>query len=167
MEDPRVSAGDARLEAIPPGTSHARTFPVHIDDREVLLHEQFPTGTSILSEVGKRPCAWRLVQLLVHGNRQVIEPSTTVDLAEPGPERFITEPKEIVDVFINGRPEPYPIQRGDYSVAQILDLVGQAPDSYILFEEEDGPPLPVPMDTVVHIAGCEIFHTQVQSGGSS
>ena len=72
-------------------------------------------------------------------------------------------------IFINGddRPDPYQIERGDRTVAEILAKVGQTRDGYVLLEEKDGPPLPLPPNQPVKIHGCEIFHTQPQSGGSS
>jgi hypothetical protein len=36
-----------------------------------------------------------------------------------------------------------------------------------LMEEKDGPPLPLPPNLPVKIRGCETFHSQAQSGGSS
>ena len=46
-------------------------------------------------------------------------------------------------IFING--DPYPIERGERTVAQILTKVGESPEGYILMEEKDGPPLPLPV----------------------
>ena len=40
-------------------------------------------------------------------------------------------------------------------------------NSVIEPEEKDGPPLPLPPNLPVKICGCETFHTQAQSGGSS
>jgi hypothetical protein len=88
-----------------------------------------------------------------------------VDLRKRGLRGFITAYKEIVTIFING--EPYPIERGDRTVAQILTKVGETPEGYILLEEKDGPPLPLPVDAPIPIRGCETFHSQVQTGGSS
>ena len=45
--------------------------------------------------------------------------------------------------------------------------MGKTPDTYALLEEKDGPPLPLPANQPVDIQGCEVFHFQVQSGGSS
>src|SRR5260370_857934 len=61
----------------------------------------------------------------------------------------------------------YEIERGSRTVAEILSKVGQAPEGYILLEEKNGPPLPLPPNVPVKIRGCEIFHSQTQSGGSS
>jgi hypothetical protein len=52
-------------------------------------------------------------------------------------------------------------------VAEILAKVGQTPDGYVLLEEKNGPPMPLPPDRPVKIHGCEVFHSQPQSGGSS
>lgn len=74
-------------------------------------------------------------------------------------------------IFINGdSADPgarYKIERGKRTVAEILGKVGQNPDGYILLEEKNGPPMPIPPNVPVQIHGCEVFHTQVQSGGSS
>jgi Multiubiquitin len=163
MEIPESSQhgdhGPAHPEA--PG----RTFPVRIDDEHVLLHEQHPTGEDLLETVDKRSCAYVLIQILQHDEKRTIGPDETVDLGAPGTDRFITVDKQIVTITIDG--DPYEIQRGERTVAEILEKVGKTPDSYALLEEKDGPPLPLPSNQPVPIAGCEIFHTQVQSGGSS
>jgi hypothetical protein len=52
-------------------------------------------------------------------------------------------------------------------VAQILSKVDETTEGYILLEEKNGPPLPLAPDIPVKICGCEIFHSQVQAGGSS
>ena len=164
MEFPETSQhddhGPAHLEA-----PHGRTFPVRIDDDHVLLHEQHPTGEDLLAAVDKRPCAYQLTQILQHGEKRVIGPDDTVDLGSPGVDRFFTVHKEIVTITIDG--DRYEIPRGDRTVDGILSKVGKTSDSYALLEEKDGPPLPLPSNQPVPIEGCEIFHTQVQSGGSS
>lgn len=148
-----------------PETPHGRTFPVRIDDDQVLLHEQLPSGEDLLAAVQKRSCAYELIQILKHDQKQVIAPDISVDLGLPGVERFFTVHKKIVTITIDG--DPYEIPRGDRTVSDILGKVGKTPDSYALLEEKDGPPLPLPSNQPVPIEGCEIFHTQVQSGGSS
>jgi hypothetical protein len=148
-----------------PEAPHGRTFPVRIDGQHVLLHEQLPTGEDLLAAVDKRPCAYELTQILQHDQKRVVAPDETVDLALPGVDRFFTAHKEVVTITIDG--DPYEILRGERAVADILAKVGKTPDSYALLEEKDGPPLPLPSDQPVLIEGCEIFHTQVQSGGSS
>jgi Multiubiquitin len=142
-----------------------RIFPVRIDDQHVLLHEQHPTGEDLLEAVHKRACAYALIQLLKHDEKRTVAPDETVDLAAPGDNRFITVHKDIVVITIDG--DPYEIPRGARTVAEILDKVGKSPDAYAVLEENDGPPLPLPSNQPVPIEGCEIFHTQVQSGGSS
>jgi hypothetical protein len=52
-------------------------------------------------------------------------------------------------------------------VKEILEKVNETPEGYILLEEKNGPPMPLPADKPVRIRGCEVFHTQAQSGGSS
>ena len=148
-----------------PEPPHGRTFPVRIDEEHVLLHEQHPTGEDLLEAVDKRPCAYALIQLLRHDEQRTIPPHDRVDIGAPSADRFVTVHKEIVSITIDG--DPYEIQSGNRTVAEILDKVGKTPDAYALLEEKDGPPLPLPANQPVDIQGCEIFHFQVQSGGSS
>ena len=131
------------------------------------LETQHPTGELLLAKVHKRPCAFDLVAEFVHCENQMLEPGETVDLRQRGLKGFITAHKEIVTIFIGGSDHPYQIERGQHTVAQILGIVGQTPEGYVLLEEKDGPPLPVPPTTPVKISGCEMFYTQPQSGGSS
>jgi hypothetical protein len=162
METVETSPHDDRGGAHP---SHGRTFPVRIDDDHVLLQEQNPTGEGLLAAVNKRPCAYALIQILKHGEKRTVAADDKVDLGAPGTDRFITTHKDMVTISING--DPYVIQRGDRTVTEILAKVDQTPESYALLEEKDGPPLPLPSNQLVSVEGCETFHTQVQSGGSS
>jgi hypothetical protein len=144
---------------------HAKVFHVPIDCERVRVETQHPTGDLLLSKVHKRPCAYELIAEFKHCDNRVIEPGETVDLRQHGLKGFITAHKEIVTIFIKG--DPFQIERGERTVAEILGKVGQTPDGYVLLEEKDGPPLPVPPNIPVKIAGCEVFHTQPQSGASS
>jgi len=151
----------ARGEEVP----HAREYRVRIDDEKVTVDTAHPTGEMLLSKVGKRTCSFELIEEFVHHENCVVEPDETVNLHKYGLKGFITAHKEIVTIFING--DPYQIERGERTVAEILSKVGQTPEGYILLEEKNGPPMPLPPDLPVTICGCEVFHTQVQSGGSS
>ncbi|MGA3091812.1 MAG: multiubiquitin domain-containing protein [Terriglobales bacterium] len=144
---------------------HATTYRVRIDGETVKVDTPHPTGELLLSKVGKRPCAFELIEEFVHHDNDVVEPNEEVNLRKHGLKGFITAHKEIVTIFING--DPYSIERGKRTVAQILSKVNQTPEGYILMEEKGGPPLPLPPDVPVEICGCEIFHSQAQSGGSS
>ncbi len=144
---------------------HARRYRVRIDGERVTVDTPEPTGAELLRKVGKRSCAFELIAEYVHHDNDVVEPEETVDLRKHGLKGFITAHKDVVTIFINDK--PYPIERGDRTVVQILCIVGQIPDGYVLLEEKDGPPMPVPPNLPVKICGCEIFHTQPQSGGSS
>jgi hypothetical protein len=124
-----------------------------------------PTGEMLLSKVHKRPCAFELIEEFTHRESCVVEPDEVVNLRQKGLKGFITAHKEIVTISINSN--PYPIERGRRTVAEILSKVGQTPEGYILMEEKDGPPMPLPPNLPVEIRGCEIFHSQPQSGGSS
>lgn len=150
-----------RGEAVP----HAGVYRVPIDDETVKVHTPCPTGDELLRKVGKRPCGFELIAEFRHHENRVVEPHEKVDLRQHGLKGFITAHKEIVTIFINDK--PYPIERGERTVAEILSKVGQAPEGYTLMEEKDGPPLPLPPNLPVRICGCEIFHSQAQSGGSS
>lgn len=145
---------------------HAREYRVRIDDEKVTVVTPCPTGELLLGKVGKRPCAFELIEEFVRHESCVVEPDEAVNLLQHGLKGFITAQKEIVTISING--DPYQIERGERTVADILSKVGQTTDGYILLEEKDGrPPMPLPPDLPVPICGCEIFHSQVESGGSS
>lgn len=147
--------------------SHGESFVVQIDCERVRVETQHPKGELLLARVHKRPCAFELIAEFVHCENRVIEPDETVDLRQHGLKGFITAHKEIVTIFIDGPEHPYQIERGEHSVAEILAKVGKMPDGYVLLEEKDGPPLPLPPNIPVKISGCEMFYTQPQSGGSS
>lgn len=144
---------------------HGHRFIVQIDCERVRVDTQYPKGELLLSKVHKRPCAFELIAEFTHCENRVIEPEEAVDLRQHGLKGFITAQKEIVTIFINN--DPYKIERGERTVAQILHKVGQTPEGYVLLEEKGGPPLPVPPTVPVKICGCEVFFTQPQSGGSS
>lgn len=144
---------------------HAKAYHVRIDGEKVRIDTAHPTGNLLLSKVGKRPCAFELIEEFVHHENDVVEPGESVDLRKHGLKGFITAHKEIVEISING--DPFNIERGNRTVAEILSKVGQTTEGYILLEEKNGPPLPLPPNVPVKIRGCEIFHSQTQSGGSS
>lgn len=150
-----------RGHAIP----HGRVFKVPIDCALVRVETQHPTGDVLLSKVHKRPCAYELIAEFAHCENQVVEPNETIDLRQHGLKGFITAHKEVVTIFFGK--DPYTIQRGVHSVAQLLALVGKNPEGYVLLEEKDGPPMPVPPTVPVNVHGCEVFFTQPQTGGSS
>lgn len=144
---------------------HAREYRVRIDGETVKVDTPCPTGEALLCKVGKRPCAFELIEEFVHRDNDVVEPNEKVNLRKHGLKGFITAHKEIVTIFING--DPYPIERGERTVVEILSKVDQTPEGYTLMEEKGGPPLPSPPNLPVEICGCEIFHSQAQTGGSS
>ena len=144
---------------------HAAGYRVRIDGETVKVDTPRPTGELLLSKVNKRSCAFELIEEFVHHKNNVVEPGEEVDLRKKGLKGFITAHKEIVTIFING--DPYPIERGERTVAEILGKVNETTDGYVLLEEKNGPPMPLPADKPVKIHGCEVFHTQAQSGGSS
>lgn len=153
-----------RNEPVP----HGHAYRVPIDDEKVRIDTPTPTGEQVLAKVGKRPCAYELIAEFAHHQNQVIEPHEVIDLRERGFKGFITAHKEIVTIFIGGPEKPYPIERGERTVTAILGKVGLTADTHMLLEEKPGqPPLPLPADKPVHIHGCELFHVQVNTGGSS
>src|SRR5580692_8080427 len=101
METPETSEHDAAPVAKPHAGPHGRTFPVQIDGREVLLHERHVTGEELLAAVDKQPCAYALIELLPHDGTQVIAPDATIDLGQPGANRFVTQHKQLVGIYIN------------------------------------------------------------------
>lgn len=143
----------------------AEVYRVRIDDQVVRVDTAHPTGDALLSKVHKRSCSFELIAEFVHCDNAVVEPAETVDLRQRGLKGFITAHKEIVTIFINNN--PYKIERGDHTVAQILEKVGQTSEGYVLLEEKDGPPMPIPPNQPIKICGCEVFYSQPQSGGSS
>lgn len=144
---------------------HAPAYWVRIDGESFRIDTPRPTGEQILGKVEKRPCAFELIEEFVHDKNDVVEPSEEVGLRKKGLKGFITAHKEIVTIFING--DPFQIERGKQTVAGILAKVNETLDGYVLLEEKNGPPMPLPPDQPLKIHGCEVFHTQAQSGGSS
>jgi hypothetical protein len=144
---------------------HAHSYHVRIDGEKFEISTPRPAGEFLLGKVGKRPCAFELIEEFMHCENDVVEPKEEVDLRKKGLKGFITAHKEIVEIFIDG--PAYRIERGNRTVAEILGKVGKTPEGYVLLEEKDGPPMPLPPDKPVKIRGCEVFFTQVQSGASS
>jgi hypothetical protein len=144
---------------------HARAYRVSIDGEFFRFEDSSPIGEIVLARVGRRPCAYELIEEFTHRENCVVEPGEKVDLRKHGLKGFITAHKEIVTIFINN--DPYQIERGERTVVEILAKVNQTPEGYILLEEKNGPPLPLPDDRPVKIEGCEIFFSQAKSGGSS
>jgi hypothetical protein len=143
-------------------------YHVRIDGETVRIETPTPKGKDLLQKVGKRPCAFELIEEFRHRENDVVEPDESVDLRKHGLKGFITAHKEIVTIFLNG--DAVEIERGKRTVAEILYKarpVPQSPDAYDLLEEKDGPPLPVPDNRLVAIHGCEVFHSQPKSGASS
>jgi hypothetical protein len=148
-----------RGEYVPP----AKAYWVHIDGEKIKIETPDPTGDMLLKAAGKRPCAFELIVEYVHHENEVVEPSETINLHKHGLKGFITAHKEIVSIFIDGK--PFSIERGERSVTEILTKVGQASSGYDLYDDKTG--LPLPSDAPVKVNGCEEFVTQVRGGASS
>lgn len=140
-------------------------YETKIDGETVHLHTPTPTGAELLAKVDRWPCRFELIAEYHEHKNLVIEPNETVNIDNPKLKGFITAEKEVVTITLNDK--PYSIDRGTHTVAQILGLIGQTPDAYILYEEKDGPPMPLPADAKIHIYGCEIFSSQPDRGKSS
>ncbi|WP_158412968.1 multiubiquitin domain-containing protein [Holophaga foetida] len=144
---------------------HAPFYRVVIDGEKYRVETSTPTGKALLNLAGKIPCNFDLIAEFAHHENDVIDPDEVIDLRTRGLKGFITAHKEIVTIFVQS--DPYRIERGGRTVAEILALVGKTPDGYILLQEKNGPPVPVPEDRPVSICGGELFFVQVKSGGSS
>lgn len=169
MLEHEVTVNDEQAQS-PVGTGHRdrpepRQYKFKIDCQEFHLPEARPTGAELLRLVKKRPCAYELIQELGHCANEVVEPDQRVDLSQPGREKFLTAHKKLVTITLNGK--PYEVERGRKTVAEILRLAGQTPEAFMLLQEKDGPPMPVPPDAALDIAGCEVFYSQILSGASS
>src|ERR1700732_2098371 len=132
---------------------HAPAYRVRIDGETFRIETPHPTGELLLSKVGKRSCAFELIEEFVHNKNNVVEPGEEADLRKKGLKGFITAHKEIVTIFIND--VAYQIERGDRTVKEILAKVNETPQGYVLLEEKNGPPMPLPPDEPVKIRGCE------------
>jgi hypothetical protein len=138
---------------------HAKVYRVRIDGVEVKVDTRHPTGEMLLGKVGKRSCAYELIEEFVHHKNNVVEPNEVIDLGKQGLKGFITAHKEIVTIFIDGA--PVQIERGNRSVAEVLARVGKTPDEYALQEEKGGHYVLLPGDAPVKIHGCEVFRSHV------
>jgi hypothetical protein len=144
---------------------HGKVYLVRIDGETVRIDTPQPTGELLLGKVKKHPCAFELIEEFCDGKNDVVEPDEEVDLRRKGLKGFITAHREIVGIFIDGG--SYTILRGERTVAEILDKVKKTSAGYVLLEEKQGPPMPLPPNQPVKIHGCEVFFTQPQSGASS
>jgi hypothetical protein len=161
-------AGANTQEHGAPGAAHQHNkHQARIDHETFHVESQFMRGDALLALVGKKPCAYDLIEVFKdESQNNVVLPDEIVDLDARGLKGFITAHKEIVTISITGVAKE--IQRGQHTVTEILAIVGATPETHILLQEKDGqPPLPVPGSNPVEIAGCEVFFVQVQSGGSS
>src|SRR5438128_12085661 len=73
---------------------HAREYRVRIDGEKVTIDTPCPTGELLLSKVGKRPCAFELIEEFVHHENCVGAPDEAVNLRKHGLKGFITAHKE-------------------------------------------------------------------------
>src|SRR5580698_6371700 len=159
QQEAQVNMHDARHHDSGDDARH-----VLIDGHDITVHGHDFTGKALLAMVDKKPCAYELIAVFGHRENQAIEPDEHVDLQQHGLEGFITAHREIVEITVKDK---HPrIDRGDYTVGKILDLVDESVEGFILLEEKDGVLDRVPDDRVLHIRGCEVFDSQVRTGSS-
>ena len=143
-----------------------RHYKVRIDEKEFKVDTRHPSVELLISLVGRKLCAYELIELRHEGENREVEPGDSIDLDLHGQHGFITAHREIVTIFI--KKNPFPVKRGNHTANQILHLVGLTSEGYNLYEEKPGhPPMPVPENANLCIVGCEIFSYQVKSGTSS
>lgn len=160
IEEVELEACAARGEAAP----HAHRYAIRIDEDRLTVNHPDPTGIELLARVGKKPCAYALVQILRHQDDEFIDPEERVDLRRPGVERFITVHKD--DVTITIGEASVTLRRGAVAVSEIKRLGGIA-DAYVLVQDKDGRLEPLPADGSVDIHGCEVFDSHPPEGGAS
>lgn len=143
-------------------------YQVRVDHETFHVSEPDPTGTELLALVHRRPCAYELIEVFHDDEKtNVVLPDEKVDLRKHGLKGYLSAHREVVDIHLMSD-NPIQIQRGTYTVAQMLEKAGVSPETNMLLQEIDGqPPLPVPPNQPLHIQGCEIFYVQPQTGASS
>jgi E2/UBC family protein E/multiubiquitin len=103
---------------------HAKHYAFRVDKQRVVVSTPTITGIQILAEVGKAPEGYKLYQHK-RGHQPVqIAPHQTVNLREPGVERFTTMPKDTTE-GLEGCPlrRDFRLPRAD---EEYLDSVGLA-----------------------------------------
>ena len=152
---------DKNTQESPQGHRH---FPVQIDDDHFQLTQPLVSVASLLDLVGKQSCRYALYKGVPHPQDQPLNPNVQIDLSLPGANKFVTKEKSEVTIYIMD--DPFSIQRGSHTVAEILELVHLAPPGYDLYQITNKLS-PLPANLPVQIDGCERFTYQVSSGGSS
>jgi hypothetical protein len=150
----------------------AKAYHVLIDGERFKIDTDSPTVGALLEMVGKRSCSYELIEELAHHDNYVLEPHETVNLRKRGLKGFITAHKDWVTVFFGDGDDrkAFKIERGERTVAEIMALPKdeKTPASYDLYiEEGDEPPALLPDNLPVKVCGCEVFHVQAKTGGSS
>lgn len=139
-----------------PGAEKKERYQVSIDGAIYDLQTPEPAGAEIMALAGKKPCAFSLAK--------VIAPDERVHISKKDVAQFMTTAKDMVTIFIDGK--PFEIRPGMTPVSEIKRL-GGVRDGYELDQEVDGALMPLPADGEVEIHGCEIFYSQTPAGGSS
>ena len=73
----------------------ARRYVLRINNNNYIIETREPTGAQILGLAAKKPDEFRLNQIFRGGAPIEVGPDDTVDLGEPGVERFICEGKMV------------------------------------------------------------------------
>ncbi len=141
-----------------------KRYRVRIDDERYVIADPVPTGRQLLDEAGKRPTEEHLLFQWQHGGMlEEIRPDETVDLRQPGIERFITfESAESYRLEIDGRVFEWgaPLITG----LTLKTLADVDPDRYgIWLEVRGGEDRPIANDESVDISarGLERFFTGI------
>lgn len=76
---------------------HAKQYAFRVDKQRIVVDTPTITGREILAKVGKTPNEFKLYQHKHHHQPILIGPDETVNLREPGVERFTTMPKDTTE----------------------------------------------------------------------
>src|SRR6202045_3224725 len=76
---------------------HAKHYAFRVDKDRIVVDTPTITGAEILAKVGKTPAEFKLYQHKRGHQPILIDPNQTVNLREPGVERFTTMPKDTTE----------------------------------------------------------------------
>lgn len=116
-----------------------KKFRIKIDDALYEFEQDTVTGAEILQKSGNNPIeCYALYQLLENRDFEKIDYSEKVDLSNPGVERFVVKPAEVINYFVDDEPET--TDKKELTPNQILELAGITPctDYYLVQIFEDG-----------------------------
>jgi Multiubiquitin len=116
----------------------SQTYSLRLDDRVYTSPDPIVTGQQLLDMAGKRPSDQFLVyQLLQSGQMEGLRPDETVDLRQPGIEKFLTFETDRTFFFtLDGRKLEWPA--AVISGRKLKDLAGVDPSTYEVWQEVRG-----------------------------